>query len=138
MSDHRWRRPKASSLCADCRCETWPFETFMVTDAVWQQARGGHRCLCCQCLEDRLDRPLEREDFPAVPLNDDSELDTVRLRLRKGSGRSVEGLYALAEHAVVDLGVDLDLTATTLGLDSGLLGVWCENGRVRREALRAA
>jgi hypothetical protein len=88
-------------------------------------------------LENRIDRALEHEDFPAVPLNDDSELDSVRLRLAKGSGRCVEPLFALAVHAVLDLGIDLDLAATTLALDSGLLGVWCENGRVRKEVVGA-
>jgi len=135
--DRRWHRPKTGSRCADCGTECWPFEWYAVTDAVWEQARGGHRCLCVACLEDRLDRALARDDFSSVPLNDDSELDSVRLRLRKGSGRCVEPLFALAAHPVLDLGIGQDLAATTLGLDSALLSTWCENGRVRREAIRA-
>jgi hypothetical protein len=135
--DRRRHRP-SNSLCADCGVPTWPFETYMVADAVWEQARGGHRCLCVACLENRLDRALEREDFPPLVVNDDSELDSVRLRLRKGSGRCVEPMYALAQHAVADLGVGLDLAAMTLGLDCALLATWVENGRVREEAMRAA
>jgi hypothetical protein len=135
--DRRSRRP-VSSLCADCGVDCWPWEWYQVTNAVWEQARGGHRCLCISCLEDRLDRALEREDFPPLVVNDDSELDTVRLRLRKGSGRCTEALYVLAQHAVLDLGIDQDLAATVLGLDSGLLSTWVSNAGIREEAMRAS
>jgi hypothetical protein len=115
------------------RCGDWPTETFMVTSELWAQARGGRRCLCVVCLEERIDRLLEPADFPPLPLNDDHEVDTVRLRIRKGSGRRTEELYGLAQHAVLDLGIDLDQAATTLGLDRALLGVWVDGRRINRE-----
>lgn len=130
----RWARPEASSLCADCGMETWPTETFMLADEVWAEARGGRRCLCVGCVEDRLARVLEPADFPALPLNDDAELDTVRLRLRKGSGRRTYELYELATRAVVDLGADLDDAAERLGLEVGLLRVWVDGRRARDAA----
>jgi hypothetical protein len=72
--------------CADCGNDTLPHEQYMLFDAVWAQAGGGDGFLCVGCLEDRLDRRLTPDDFLAVPLNDDSELDSVRLRSRKRSG----------------------------------------------------
>src|SRR6266704_4300594 len=61
--------------CVDCRYETldyccWTGEYYLVTAAVWRAAGmrmadrvgGGH--LCVDCLERRLGRELEPEDFP--------------------------------------------------------------------------
>jgi len=110
----------------------------MTTDAVWQEAGDASGCLCIACLEDRLGRELQRSDFTAVPVNDDHPTDSVRLRLAKGSGRCVEGLYLLARHAVVDLGVDVDLAASTLGLESSLLSVWVNNERMMAEVAGVA
>jgi hypothetical protein len=126
-------RPDDSTHCVDCQMETWPAEFYMTTDAIWQEAGDPRGCLCIGCLEDRLDRVLEPEDFPPLPLNDDEEMDTVRLRLRKGSGRATAALYAIAEKAVLDLGADLDEAAASLGLDAALLGHWVAGGRLNRE-----
>jgi hypothetical protein len=106
----------------------------MVTDEVWAAA-GAADSLCVGCLEERLGRQLVPEDFPALPLNDDHETDSVRLRTRKGSGRCVERLYGLGVKAVLDLGVDAAVVAARLGLDGPLLGTWVDNAKFNREAL---
>jgi hypothetical protein len=124
--------------CVDCAVNTHPWEQFMVTDDVWRQAGDVRGDLCVQCLEERIGRELEHDDFRNLPLNDDRELDSVRLRLRKGSGRCSEPLYVLARDAVTDLGVDLELVATKLDLEPGLLRQWVENKRVAQEVLSAA
>jgi hypothetical protein len=105
----------------------------MVTDEVWAQAAGENGWLCVGCLEDRLGRELEPADFTQLPVNDDEETDSVRLRLAKGSGRRTEALYDLGAIAVVDLGVAPDLAASRLELDGPLLETWCENRRFVRE-----
>jgi hypothetical protein len=120
-------------LCADCGLDTCPFERYMVTDEVWQEAGSVESFLCVACLEDRLDRSLEPADFPAFPLNDDNELDSVRLRVRKGSGRNSEALYKLATAAVVDVGRDEQEVAGLLCLDLGMLRVWVSNARIAAE-----
>lgn len=117
-------------LCADCGLDTCPFERYMVRDEVWKEAGDVDGFLCVACLEDRLDRALEPEDFPAFPLNDDHELDSVRLRVRKGSGRNSEALYELAVAAVVEVGRDEREVAESLRLELGLLRVWVTNARV--------
>jgi hypothetical protein len=105
----------------------------MVADQVWDQVGGGDRWLCVGCLEDRLGRELEPADFTPLPVNDDEETDSVRLRLARGSGRRTEALYHLATIAVVDLGVAPDLAASALELDGALLETWCENRRFARK-----
>ena len=107
----------------------------MVTDEAWVAAGAPEGSLCVDCLEERLDRVLEPDDFPPLPLNDDEETDSVRLRTRKGSGRQTEPLYSLATNAVLDLCVDVDVAAQALRLDAGLLGVWVEGLKFSREAL---
>lgn len=99
----------------------------MVTDQVWQEA-GDPDCLCIGCLEERVDRVVEPADFPPIPLNDDVETDSVRLRVRKGSGRSTYALYGLAQRAILDLGVNLNTAASALGLDASLLAIWVDGG----------
>lgn len=107
----------------------------MVTDCVWHAAGAPDGHLCVECLEERLERPLLPADFPPLPLNDDDEHDSVRLRVRKGSGREVEALYALASNAIVDLGVDVAAAAEALRLDAGLLEVWVGGRRQNEEFL---
>lgn len=99
----------------------------MVADAVWAAAGGESGFLCVGCLEERLGRDLVAEDFPALPANDDHEMDSVRLRTRKGSGRCVEDLYELGTAAVLDLGVDVAVVASKLGLEVSLLATRVEN-----------
>jgi hypothetical protein len=123
-----------SCPCGDCGLETYPFELYMVTDDVWRAAGAPDGDLCVGCLEDRLDRCLERDDFQPLPLNDDREVDSVRLRVRKGSGRQTLELYGFGRHAV-ELGADIDEVADRLGLDRGLLNTWVENARFAREVV---
>jgi hypothetical protein len=107
----------------------------MVTDAVWAEAGDVAGRLCIGCLEERLGRVLVPGDFLPIPSNDDDELDTVRLRTRKGSGRRVEALYGLAAKAVLEFGLDSETVAEVLGLDVGLLEVHVDHSRFSRAAL---
>ena len=124
-----------SHACADCAVLTAPWETYMVTDAVWAEAGDVAGRLCVGCLELRLGRVLTPEDFPPLPANDDDECDSVRLRTRRGSGRAVEALYQLGTTAVLDLGVDSANVAEVLELDAKLLEVHVEGARFSRAAL---
>jgi hypothetical protein len=129
-----------TSLCADCGIACWPFEQYMVHDDVWavsgMEPRGGD--LCVGCLEERIDRALVASDFPAVPINDSREVDTVRLRVAKGSGRCSEPMYEMAAVAVAELGADVDSAATMLGLSPSLLETWVQDRREAMEVLSAA
>jgi hypothetical protein len=60
-------------------------EVYYATDSVWRAARmGGHDgCLCVGCLEGRLGRTLNREDFiPGHPFNGPHYPRTKRLNDR--------------------------------------------------------
>jgi hypothetical protein len=116
-------------LCDDCGVDTRPWEMYMVRDEVWAEV-GDAVLLCVGCLEERLGRCLEREDFLAIPLNDDNECDSVRLRIRKGSGRDSEALYRMAAEAVVELGRDPVVVAGRLGLDARLVAARAETARM--------
>jgi hypothetical protein len=109
--------------CGGCGIATRPSEVYMLADEVWNPVADGARFLCVGCLEERLDRRLDADDFVRVPLNDDSEFDSVRLRVRKGSGRCTEPLYRWAVVAVVDLGRDQGEVAAALGLEPLLLAI---------------
>jgi hypothetical protein len=121
------------TLCVDCGMDCHPCEWFMVSDDVWRQAGGVDGALCVACLEDRIGRALVPGDFQPLPVNDDDERDTVRLRFAKSSGRQTAALYGLASRAVVNLGVDPQEAATALGLDVSLVGTWVESERTMRD-----
>lgn len=55
-------------VCRDCNCHD---EGYMVEDHVWQEAHpeGRKGLLCLHCLEERLGRPLEAEDFTNALIN---------------------------------------------------------------------
>lgn len=70
------------SDCVDCGTDVCPTEVgraefYMVHDPVWAAAgiapNGG--CLCVGCLEARLGRHLDADDFANVPMNDLSITD---------------------------------------------------------------
>jgi len=107
----------------------------MVTDAVWAEAGAGSDVLCVGCLEERVGRSLEPADFPPLPVNDDDETDSVRLRTRKGSGRRVEALYRLATDAVLNLGTDVDAAAAALEIDARVLALCVDQAQFGRVAL---
>lgn len=58
--------------CADCSTDTHAdHEWYMAEDEVWSQAmlQGHVDFLCIGCLEVRLERKLDFNDFKLVPLN---------------------------------------------------------------------
>jgi hypothetical protein len=80
------------SNCADCGINCVKLgEWYMVHDHVWEQAWAGQKrkpcyqieALCIGCLEQRLGRPLMRDDFiPDVPINDPNKRQGASERLR--------------------------------------------------------
>jgi hypothetical protein len=62
-------------------------------------------------------------------------MESVRLRMVKGSARSTEPLFAIARDAVVDLGVEPERAASVLGLEPGRVEVWVKHRRIMEEAL---
>ena len=120
-------RGNADWPCLDCGASTKDFENYMVRDQTWAEARAPKAgFLCIGCLENRLERDLGPDDFPCLPANDDHECDSVRLRLRKGSGRRVGGLYEIGARAVVRYGATVDEVAFELGLVAACLQVWVD------------
>lgn len=68
------------TLCVDCGINTLPIpprnrreaQWYMVTDEVWSSAGMNGMsagCLCLNCIEHRLKRPLAPEDFALLPIN---------------------------------------------------------------------
>jgi hypothetical protein len=56
--------------CIDCAASTARLnEYYMVDDAVWQRAGDPHGMLCIGCLEHRINRKLNRDDFSDAPIN---------------------------------------------------------------------
>lgn len=45
-------------------------EYFHIKNDVWGTVAKSHECLCIRCLEERLGRELESEDFTDTPCND--------------------------------------------------------------------
>lgn len=88
-------KPKA---CDDCAIDVTPYdedgrptegawEWYMVHDAVWEAAsRDGQpaRILCIGCLEQRLGRRLEPNDFANLGINEPGGLESDRLLDRLG------------------------------------------------------
>lgn len=64
-------RPRPPKLCAECKKPNDYYSwSYMVTDLVWTKADLSYREICClPCLQKRLGRPLELEDFPLIPAN---------------------------------------------------------------------
>ena len=59
--------------CSDCEVDTGFTgidEYYMVHHDLWVQVNGGEGFLCIGCLEERLGRELNANDFPAFPIND--------------------------------------------------------------------
>src|ERR1019366_2224390 len=123
------------SSCADLGLVIAGFEDYMTRDEIWAEAGDVEGGLCVGCLEERLGRVLTPEDFLPLPVHEDDELDSVRLRTRKGSGGAVEALYRIATGAVLDLGVGSEALAEGLGIDGRLLEVRVDSARLNRAAL---
>jgi hypothetical protein len=76
--------------CIDCGEDTVPVgdraEWYIVTDAVWSGAgmivahvpEAYEQFLCIGCLEARIGRRLNADDFPDLPINDVSHVDDPR------------------------------------------------------------
>lgn len=75
-------------VCMDCEVDTKKIrEYFMVEDDIWAENVPEHRgFLCVGCLEDRMGRELEANDFPShLPINSPDGLffpHSERLRAR--------------------------------------------------------
>lgn len=56
--------------CKDCSRNTFAMkEYYMVIAPVWKQAKGGRGLLCIGCLEKRIARKLQGDDFTTAPIN---------------------------------------------------------------------
>lgn len=74
-------------LCLDCKEDTGKMhEHYFVKTEVWMQAHHSIRgMLCVGCLEQRVGRPLCREDFTDASINNPSLFpmsDRLRSRLQ--------------------------------------------------------
>ncbi|MHB8462084.1 MAG: hypothetical protein ACYDA1_05520 [Vulcanimicrobiaceae bacterium] len=56
-----------SMLCHDCR--EFCGSTYMVHDKIWKQSHLRMGLLCVVCLEARIGRLLQPDDFTAAPIN---------------------------------------------------------------------
>jgi hypothetical protein len=76
--------------CLDCGVDTAVIcESYMVRDDVWRAAHpAGEGILCVACLERRLGRELEFEDFVWLPINVEAVFAGSKL-LRKRLGASL-------------------------------------------------
>ena len=61
-------RSLVGSSCADCGHDY--DEQYMVRDDIWKACGMGTGMLCIGCVEKRLGRQLNQQDFTDVPLND--------------------------------------------------------------------
>lgn len=74
--------------CEDCgECTNCMNEYYMVHESVWLEANPvDYGMLCIGCLEQRLGRLLTKDDFSAVPLNEDEfSIRSERLKSRLNS-----------------------------------------------------
>ena len=73
--------------CNDCGINTATTgETYMVKKPVWKQAGMDTGILCIGCLEKKLGRHLNSEDFlPNSPMNQNLNRKSLRLRNRMTS-----------------------------------------------------
>jgi hypothetical protein len=74
--------------CRFCGVDTSELhEYYMVTDAIWERyGPADDGCACIGCLEARMGRQLQPDDFPKdIPVNTDDDWDrSERLRNRLG------------------------------------------------------
>lgn len=57
-------------ICVDCEVDTDALgEYYMVTNIIWQLFGAGDMMLCISCLEGRMGRKLNKQDFAKVPVN---------------------------------------------------------------------
>jgi hypothetical protein len=71
-------------ICKDCGCDTKEIhEYYMVTKEIWNLVNKENKAymLCIGCLENRLGRKLDSNDFIDAPINWISESNKLSLRL---------------------------------------------------------
>jgi hypothetical protein len=70
-------------LCLDCKVDTGKIgEHYFVHTPLWMKAVGSNKgMLCVGCLEKRVGRELNKEDFPPVHINN-PKLYSMSYRLR--------------------------------------------------------
>ena len=109
------------ALCADCGVDTIPDEPdfdcewYTVHDHIWAQVGLGRGFLCIGCLEARIGRRLQPEDFPDVPVNDPQRYKLTssdRLLDRLGWVRVIERDWSLlADEELIQLWHDSGVAA---------------------------
>lgn len=55
--------------CVDCNKNTFQDEYYMVHDELWNKHFEGKGMLCISCLETRVGRELNADDFTDAPVN---------------------------------------------------------------------
>jgi hypothetical protein len=84
MRERRHRRWVYEQFaCLDCTDNTHDTnEYYMVHDHIWDGVVSGHGMLCIGCLEKRLGRRLNADDFTAAPVNHGFTRQSERLQSR--------------------------------------------------------
>lgn len=79
---------RARWLCLDCALDTLESgDYYMVTEGLWQQAQQNlEGMLCLDCLQERIRRPLEGNDFIDCYVNDHNN----RVRALRGQPKLTE------------------------------------------------
>lgn len=74
--------------CKDCGKNTFHNEYYMVNDDIWHKCVPDKKgMLCIACLESRLGRELNAEDFPDVGINKlDSNCSELLMKRRGKNG----------------------------------------------------
>ena len=76
--------PKRRVHCRDCGGDVTD-EFYMIHHDLWDQClKGAGGWICVPCIEDRLGRPLTRDDFILCPINVTTFRKTARLLERMG------------------------------------------------------
>lgn len=66
--------------CIDCGLNTmYAGEYYMVNDAIWDAHVGSGGMLCIGCLENRMGRILNSNDFTSAPINSINQMKSERL-----------------------------------------------------------
>ena len=70
-------------ICTDCSFDTLrKGEYYMLNDPLWESYGCGDGMLCIGCMEKRMGRRLNREDFAPVPINANTPRQSKRLQKR--------------------------------------------------------
>ena len=50
--------------CEQCGCASRDFEMVIIPNTLWLSIARAEEFICAECIEQRLERPLEPSDFP--------------------------------------------------------------------------